>query len=80
MMEKAKLGYIEGIVSIIVNSVLFAIKLWAGIITGSIALVADAWHTLSDSISSIIVVVAVKLSSKKADKEQSIFQKTCQQF
>ncbi|MDR2499739.1 MAG: cation diffusion facilitator family transporter [Treponema sp.] len=68
-MDKAKAGYLEGIVSIGVNSALFAVKLWAGVVTGSIALTADAWHTLSDSVSSIIVVLAVKLASKKADKE-----------
>jgi cation diffusion facilitator family transporter len=62
-------NYIEGIVSIAVNSALFALKMWASAVTGSIALAADAWHTLSDSISSVIVVAAVKLSSKKADKE-----------
>jgi cation diffusion facilitator family transporter len=43
--------------------------MWAGIVTGSIALTADAWHTLSDSISSVVVICAVKLSSRKADKE-----------
>ena len=69
IVNKTKAGYIEGIVSIAVNSALFSLKLWAGIITGSIALAADAWHTMSDSISSIIVVISVKLSSKKADKE-----------
>jgi cation diffusion facilitator family transporter len=68
-MDKTKAGYTEGIVSIILNSVLFILKLWAGIVTGSIALTADAWHTLSDSISSIIVVIAVKLSAMKPDKE-----------
>ncbi|MDR2474577.1 MAG: cation diffusion facilitator family transporter [Bacteroidales bacterium] len=68
-MDKAKAGYVEGIVSILINSALFIAKMWAGIITGSIALTADAWHTLSDSISSVIIVVAVKLSSKKADKK-----------
>jgi cation diffusion facilitator family transporter len=68
-LDKTKSGYTEGVVSIIVNTVLFAAKMWAGIVTGSIALTADAWHTLSDSISSVVVVVAAKLSSKKADKE-----------
>jgi cation diffusion facilitator family transporter len=68
-MDNIKGGYIEGIVSIVINTVLFILKLWVGIITSSIALTADAWHTLSDSISSIIVVIAIKLSSKKADKE-----------
>ncbi len=58
----------EGIVSIFVNVGLFALKFWAGIVSGSIALTADAWHTLSDSMSSVIVILGVKLSSKKADK------------
>ena len=68
-MTKNKAGYIEGIVSIVVNSALFALKIWAGIVTGSIALTADAWHTLSDSLSSMAVVIATKLSSKKPDRE-----------
>lgn len=68
-MDRTKLGYIAGGVSIFVNILLFILKYWAGIVTGSIALTADAWHTLSDSISSIVVIIAVKLSSKKADKD-----------
>lgn len=68
-MDKTRAGYIEGTISVIVNSILFVLKFWAGAVTGSIALTADAWHTLSDSLSSIIVIVAVKLSSKKPDTE-----------
>lgn len=51
------------------NILLFALKYWAGIVTGSIALIADAWHTLSDSISSVIVVIGGKISRKPADHE-----------
>ncbi|MDD3740219.1 MAG: cation diffusion facilitator family transporter [Bacteroidales bacterium] len=69
MLNKYKEGYKEGIVSILVNTVLFGLKLWAGIVTGSIALIADAWHTLSDSISSLVVIIGVKLSSRKPDRE-----------
>ena len=68
-MNKTKAGYTEGIVSIIINTVLFVLKMWASIATGSIALAADAWHTLTDSISSLVLIVAIKLSTKKADKE-----------
>lgn len=68
-MDKSKAAYLEGTISVVVNSVLFALKFWAGVVTGSIALTADAWHTLSDSLSSLIVIVAVKLSSKKPDNE-----------
>jgi len=68
-MDKTKAAYFEGTVSIIVNTALFVLKMWASMVTGSIALAADAWHTLSDSISSIIVIIAAKLAGKKADKE-----------
>lgn len=61
--------YLEGWLSIFVNLVLFILKYWAGIVTGSIAIIADAWHTLSDSLSSIVVLVGVKVSNKPADKE-----------
>lgn len=68
MDQKNRYGYQEGFISIVTNLVLFGLKYWAGIVTGSLALVADAWHTLSDSASSIIVVGSVKLSSRKADQ------------
>ena len=68
-MNRIKAQVTEGIVSVVINAVLFGIKFWAGIVTGSIALVADAWHTLSDSITSVIVIIAAKLSSLKPDKE-----------
>jgi len=68
-MDRTKAGLTEGFLSIIINSGLFAVKIWVSIITGSIALAADAWHTLSDSLTSILVVFAIKLSSKKADKQ-----------
>lgn len=63
------LKYLEGWLSIFVNIFLFILKYWAGIVTGSVAIIADAWHTLSDSISSIVVLVGVKVSNKPADKE-----------
>ncbi len=62
-------GSLEGWISIAVNILLFALKYWAGIVSSSIAIIADAWHTLSDSISSIIVLAGVKISGKPADKE-----------
>jgi len=67
--ENNKLAYIEGWISIILNTFLFALKYWAGAVTGSVALIADAWHTLSDSISSIAVVASTKIVSQPADKE-----------
>ena len=68
-MDKTKGGYLAGSVSIVINSILFVAKMWVAMLTGSIALAADAWHTMSDSLSSVIVIIATKLSSRKADKE-----------
>ena len=68
-MDKTKASYLEGTVSIVINILLFGIKLWAGVVSGSIAITADAWHSLSDTISSMVVIVGAKLSSKKPDGE-----------
>ena len=69
MMNRKKAQIAEGVVSIIVNVALFAAKFTAGVLTGSIALIADAWHTLSDSLSSVFVILAAKLAARKPDKE-----------
>ncbi len=62
-------AYQEGWVSLSGNLILFIIKYWAGIVSGSIAIIADAWHTLSDSISSIIIILGFKVTEKPADKD-----------
>ena len=67
--KSQKAQVFEGALSVVVNAVLFAAKLWVGVITGSVALMADAWHTMSDSLTSIFVILAAKLASRKPDKE-----------
>ena len=62
-------GKFAGYFSITGNIFLFIVKMWAGIVTGSIALIADAWHTLSDSFSSIIMLGSIYISNKPADHE-----------
>lgn len=66
---KKNYALIEGWLSIIGNTLLFGLKYWAGIVTGSIALIADAWHTLTDSVSSVVVIVSAYISKKPADEE-----------
>ena len=66
---RARDGYLEGVLSTVLNLVLFGLKYWAGVVSGSVALIADAWHTLSDSLTSIIVVVGTRISSQPADEE-----------
>jgi len=60
---------IEGWLSILGNTALFFLKLWIGLLTGSVALTADAYHTLTDSISSGIVIFSGWLSRKPADED-----------
>ena len=67
--DQSKLAARAGWVSILVNVLLFGLKYWAGIVSGSVAIIADAWHTLSDSITSIIVVISVSIASRPADDE-----------
>ncbi len=66
---RASYGKSAGILGIIANVFLFAIKLFAGIITGSIAIIADAINNLTDFLTSIITLVGFKLSNAPADKE-----------
>ncbi len=68
-MDKNKLAYSEGWLSIFANIVLFGIKYWAGIVSGSVALISDAWHSLSDSISSAAIIIGTKISSKPPDNK-----------
>jgi len=58
-----------GWISIITNLLLFSFKFMAGTVSGSIAITADAWHTLSDSLSSLVVVIGSIAASKKPDKQ-----------
>ncbi len=61
------LGFVEGWLSIGVNTAVFFLKLWAGLRIASVAMVADAWHTLSDSLTSAVVLLGFWLSTKPAD-------------
>ncbi len=67
--EKYRLGILEGLLSIIGNISLFGLKIWAGLVSGSVALMADAWHSLSDTISSVLLILGLKYALKPADKE-----------
>jgi len=55
--------------SIASNSVLIAIKLAAGAITGSIAIVTEAIHSLIDLVASVVAFVSVRKADLPADAE-----------
>jgi cation diffusion facilitator family transporter len=62
-------GFLGGIVGIIINILLFVVKLSVGLILNSIAVTADAFNNLTDSASSLITIVGFKLSNMPADEE-----------
>ncbi|MFN3412416.1 MAG: cation diffusion facilitator family transporter [Exilispira sp.] len=64
-----KVGYLEGILSIIINTSLFFLKIYAGSKSKSISMIADAWHTLSDTLTSIVVIAGFYISSLPRDEE-----------
>jgi len=66
---RKRIGYLEAWVSIIGNVLLFLLKLLIGIAINSLSLIADAFHSLSDVLTSIVVLVGFKFGEKPADKE-----------
>lgn len=62
-------GFICGGVGIFLNILLFVGKLFAGIVSGSISITADAFNNLSDAGSSVISIVGFKLASQKPDRQ-----------
>jgi cation diffusion facilitator family transporter len=55
--------------SIASNSILIALKLAAGAITGSIAIITEAIHSLIDLVASVIAFISVRKADEPADEE-----------
>lgn len=62
-------GMLCSIVGIGLNVLLFAGKYLAGVLSGSIAITADAFNNLSDAGSSVITLIGFKFSGMKPDKD-----------
>lgn len=56
-------------VTIIENTLLSVLKLVAGVVAKSNAMISDAIHSASDVFSTIVVIIGIKLASKESDKE-----------
>lgn len=69
--ESKRLAYGKGcsVTGIFINLFLFAIKLAASILSGSLAAIADAFNNLTDSAASIVSLIGFRLSEKSADSE-----------
>ena len=69
MKDRTRLGMLCGAVGIGLNTLLFGIKLLAGILSNSIAITADAFNNLSDAGSSVIMLFGFKLADEAPDKD-----------
>lgn len=67
--ELEKVAIKTSVVTLVINGILTVFKLFAGIFGKSYALISDSVHSASDVFSTIIVIIGVKISAKKADKK-----------
>lgn len=68
MIKREHIAYRVSIISIILNIFLTIFKIVSGIIGNSQAILSDAVHSLSDVLSTIVVIIGIKVSSKANDK------------
>ena len=69
MENTTKIAFRVSRISIYANAALSAVKLLAGLIAHSGAMVSDAVHSISDVFSTFIVMIGVHLAGKDSDKE-----------
>lgn len=62
-------GSAVAIIGMVVNVILAGIKLFAGIISGAISIIADALNNLSDAGSQVVSLISFKISAKPADRD-----------
>lgn len=67
--EFEKVAMRVSFVSIAANIILSVFKLFAGVFAHSGAMISDAVHSASDVFSTIVVIIGIRISSKKSDKE-----------
>ncbi len=63
------IGKMAGTVGIFCNAVLSLVKVLAGVISGSVSILADGMNNLSDTMSSVITLLGFRMANKPADKD-----------
>ena len=69
MKNNEKIAIKVSIISIILNCLLTLIKFISCVISKSSAMISDSVHSLSDVLSTFVVIIGVKISNKKADSD-----------
>ncbi len=67
--RRSAYGKMCGVIGIFLNVVLFIGKFFAGTISHSIAITADAFNNLSDAGSSVVTLAGFKMAEKKPDPD-----------
>ena len=67
--DRGAVGRLSGMTGVVCNLILAAGKLLIGILSGSVAITADAMNNLSDATSSVVTFVGFKLAERPADEE-----------
>lgn len=67
--NRTKIGVMSGILGVFINLFLFGFKYLAGFLSKSMAIMADSFNNLTDSLSSLVTAIGFKISGKKADNE-----------
>ncbi len=62
-------GKLAGAAGLVANVLLFLFKLLAGLLSGSVAIIADAFNNLSDAGSSVVTLVGFRLAGSPPDEE-----------
>lgn len=66
---RASIGKMAGITGIVCNALLFTVKLIIGLVSGSVAIYADAVNNLSDVSSSLLTLLGFRMARQPADEE-----------
>ena len=66
---RTRCGMLANVTGIAVNILLFAAKLAVGIVSGSVAIIADSFNNLSDSGTNLVALLGFRMAARHADEE-----------
>ncbi len=66
---RARVGVAAGGMGIALNLLLFAAKLAVGLLSGSVAILSDAFNNISDTGSSLVALIGMRLAARRPDRE-----------
>jgi len=68
-LSRTRVGMLAGSLGIGLNLILFAAKLAVGLLSGSVAILSDAFNNISDTGSSLVALIGMALAARRPDRE-----------